>query len=140
MNINYILELLRDSMLDVIEIKNAVSGHIYSSYLTNNSRFPCITLYFITGSSPVQIEGAINAVIQVKIWTDNNINPYKQLYEIYDHIILNFGQKYKENDSLKMSTKLGNENAEHPPVLYEKYNNIDLYSLPIKIHCRAIFN
>lgn len=139
MNLNLIIELLRDSLMSVDSIKNAVSGHIYSSYLNNSSKFPCITLYFLAGSSPAHIDGAVLAVVQAKIWTDDTKNPNKLLYEIYEDIVSNFHQNHFENDNLKMGTKLGKSNSEHPPIIPEQYKGSDFYSLAAKISCRAIY-
>ena len=140
MDLNLILELLRESMMDIDNIKNAVKGHIYSSWIDNNSELPCITIYFMRGVSPANINGAIEAIVQVRVWTDNATAPYAKLYGIYEDILDNFHQKRKENSYLKMSTNIGGFASEHPNVMIEKVGNQTLYSLPVKTKCRAIFN
>jgi len=139
MDLSKILKLLRTSLLAVDSIKNAVKGHVYAAWINEESKFPCITVFFIIGSSPANIDGAVSCQVQTRIWTTEKINPYDQLYGIYADIIVNFHQKHKSNDELKMSVTLGQGYSQHPPIMQETYKNNELYSLPINIFCKAIF-
>ena len=134
---NEITKLIRDSMNDVDNIKNAVEGNIYSHYINSNSDFPCITNHILGGSLHFA-NNVCEPIIQSRIWTSNDKNPSGFLYDVYKYIYAEFFNTYKSNSILHLEISMKRLST-LPAVMQESYKNNEIYSLPFNLHCRAIF-
>lgn len=135
MNINNLLELLRNSLLNVTAIKDAVNGNIYPNYINQSSKLPCITNHFLGGITVLR-DGGIKAIVQCRIWTDS-ANYTKFLYDIHADIYEYFKQNDFHDDNLDLITYMG---IRLPTIMPEMLNGNMIYSLPLRVDCKAIFN
>jgi len=141
MDRNEITKLIRDSLMAVDAIKNAVKGNVYSSYISNDSKFPCITNHILGGTQGVSPYNS-DVPVQCKIWTSNDKNPSGFLYGTYALIKEEFfsedANPYLENDILNLHINLG-EGSALPSILQEVYEGNIIYSLPFILKCKAVY-
>ena len=166
---NKITELLRDSMMAISTIKDAVEGHIYSQYIDQSSKFPCITHHIFGGSLNI-VKGACSPVIQCRIWTDKNKDFTSFLYTTYGLIYASFFSSYKRSlicsycnkifyfaiDTDYTSTpcpkckqtgflsdylnlKIEMNKNYIPVIMQENYESLIIYSLPFFLNCEATY-
>ena len=159
MNLNEITKLIREYMMfEYIQdpdfpddptklikvetdINKAINGNIYSSYIDNDSQFPCITNHILNGTQGISPDNG-DVTVQCKVWTNNNKNPSGILYAVYALIKKAFfseeGNPNLENDILYLTVYM-RENTALPTMIQEVYEGNVLYSLPFYIDCKAIF-
>ncbi len=139
MNINHILICLRDSLKSIKVIKDAVNGHIYSSWINNETKFPGINMMHMSGRSPAtSIKDAASTMVQLRICTINQVDYSRELYGIYSDITDNFHQQDYEDDNVKIRVTLGVDGTEYPAIMQENYKDNTVYSLPILAFCKVL--
>lgn len=164
-----ITKLLKDSMLAVNDIKNAIDGNILSTYINQKTKLPCITNHIIGGDNHI-VEGECSPIVQCRIWSNSPVNYSSDLNAIYgliydefysnqkrslicsncslifyyDITILDYSDyecpRCKETGNLSEYLRLDTYMKKSMIIpIQQDPEHIEIYSLPFNIMCHAAF-
>ena len=151
------LDELKEILLGIPEIRDYTNGNVYTHYLDKDSIFPCITLVMIAASDIESVS------IQIKIWTMDSNNPTNGLISIHEAIMQAFDSRIKKQEEarelfgkfrldstlnpLSLFAELNPDKSSlveetttpvDEIVLTEKFNDIEVFSLPIILASKDI--